>query len=114
MADSQAVNPEIQRLIAAMADADPDARLEAVSALGQFSAYHDDIRGLETQGIPALIAILRADLERDLRLAAAYALGAIGMPGAVAALWDVYQTTDDQGLRLVIVKGLGKIVDTTS
>jgi HEAT repeat protein len=108
------INPEIQRLVAGLADIDPEARLEAVSALGQYGASNEDLRGLDTHGIPALIDVLNADPVRELRVAAAYALGAIGMPAAVPALREMLATTEDQGLRLVIVKGLGKIVDGAS
>jgi hypothetical protein len=108
------MNPEIQRLIEGIATSDSEMRLEAVSALGQYGASSEDLRGLDTHGIPALISVLRADPDRELRVAAAYALGAIGMADAVTALNEVYQTTNDQGLRLVIVKGLGKIADSTS
>src|SRR5688572_19022620 len=98
MADSDNVtimNPEIERLIDGLANPDADVRLEAVSALGQYGASNEDLRGLESHGIPALIDVLRDDPERELRVAAAYALGAIGMPGAISALHEVFQTTDD-------------------
>src|SRR5688572_21560043 len=54
MADSDSVtimNPEIKRLIDGLADPESDARLEAVSALGQYGASNEDLRGLDTVGI---------------------------------------------------------------
>src|SRR5574341_528255 len=105
------MNPDIQRLIDQLHDPDVEARIRAAAALGQFGASNEDTTGLETHGMAALIEALK-DPERDVRWEAAYALGALGEPRAVSALIDAYERyADDSGLRLVIVKGLGKIAD---
>src|SRR5689334_5053580 len=102
------MNPDIARLITQLNDPDPDQRLAAADALGQVGASNEDTRGLIKHGIPALSAALH-NPDRDVRLAAAYALGAIGDSSAIPALVEAYHRADeDNGLRLVIVKALGK------
>ena len=63
---------------------------------------------LHEHGVPALIASLNDDV-REVRWAAAYALGVLGDPSVIAPLTMLYdRSSDDNGLRLVIVKALGK------
>lgn len=109
MADSIA-NPQILRLVETLRAPDADTRIEAASALGQFGAEHEDTIGLAEIGVPALIDVLLADPVREARWAAAYALGALGDESAISPLWAAYRANEkDTGLRLVIVKALGKI-----
>jgi HEAT repeat protein len=109
MADSVA-NPQILRLVEALTAPDTEARIEAASALGQFGAENEDTTGLIEMGVPALSAALLADSVREVRWAAAYALGALADASAIPALWEAYRAAArDPGLRLIIVKALGKI-----
>jgi HEAT repeat protein len=103
------MNPDIQQLIDQLDENEPAARVAACNALGQFGATNADTRGLLEHGIPAIERILRDDPIREVRWAAAYALGALGDAEAIPALEAAYQqAADDTGLRLVIVKALGK------
>lgn len=103
------MNPDIQELIEQLNENDPAQRIAACDALGQFAASHADVRGLHEHGIPAIEGVLRDDPIREVRWAAAYALGALGDASAIPALEAAYQRAgDDTGLRLVIVKALGK------
>src|SRR5574341_148785 len=102
----------IPGLVIALSDPDPDRRVEAASALGQYAATHTDLTGIETAA-PALVRRLD-DPEREVRMAAAYALGALGDPAGIEDLVAALNRTDDTGLRLVIVKALGKIGDAAA
>lgn len=103
------MNPEIQRLIDQLHDPDTATRVRAAAALGQFGAANEDTTGLADHGLAALIEALD-DPERDVRWEAVYALGALGETAALPALLDAYaRWPHDSGLRLVIIKGLGKL-----
>jgi len=108
------MNLDITRLLAELCDSDPTTRAAAADALGQFSAEHGDLSDLHERGIPALIAALSDD-HREVRWAAAYALGVLGDPAVIAPLTALYdRSSDDNGLRLVIVKALGKTQQPTA
>lgn len=108
------MNPDIIRLLANLRDPDPTVRATAADALGQFSAEHGDLSDLHEYGVPALIASLNDD-HREVRWAAAYALGVLGDPLVIAPLTALYdRSSDDDGLRLVIVKALGKTQQPTA
>lgn len=103
------MNPDIQHLIDQLHDSDAETRVRAAAALGQFGASSEDTTGLNTHGVAALIRALD-DPDRQVRWEAAYALGALGEASALPALLAAYdRLSEDGGLRLVIVKGLGKI-----
>jgi|GEM_PF-1075766 len=102
------INPVIQHLIDQLTYPDPETRIAAADALGQFAASNEDTRGLIEYGVPALANSLH-DPDRDVRWAAAYALGALGDGSTIPPLENAYRAAgDDTGLRLVIVKALGK------
>lgn len=106
---ANAMNSEIQHLINQLNEADSARRIAACDALGQFAASHSDTHGLLEHGIPAIVSLLCSDPIREVRWAAAYALGALGDASAIPALEAAYhRAADDAGLRLVIVKALGK------
>jgi HEAT repeat protein len=108
------MNSVIARLLADLDDPDPIIRAAAADALGQFSAEHGDLDDLHEHGVPALIAALD-DEHREVRWAAAYALGVLGDPLVIAPLTALYdRSSDDDGLRLVIVKALGKTQQPTA
>lgn len=107
------MSAEFQHLLNNLHAPDPETRVAAADAIGQYEAMHDDPDGLVKSAIPHLVALLH-DPNRDVRWSAAYALGAIGDAAAIPALTDVYRRADgDRGLQLVIVKSLGKINDAT-
>ncbi|MGF1505773.1 MAG: HEAT repeat domain-containing protein [Chloroflexi bacterium] len=89
-----------------LTDPDPQVRIAAVEAVGQ-RASHEKTPDYSAD-LPILHEMLRTDPDRDVRRSTAYALGAIGKAESVPVLVEAY-TTADQGLRLVIVKSLGKI-----
>ncbi len=108
------MNPDIAQLLADLDSPDPTTRAAAADALGQFSAAHGDLADLHEYGIPALIACLD-DNQREVRWAAAYALGVLGDPSVIPPLTALYdRSSDDNGLRLVIVKALGKTQQPTA
>ncbi len=105
------MHPDLLRLIDSLDDPAPAARAAAAEAIGQWEAANPPAEGIE-HALPLLAAALREDPAREVRWSAAYALGALGRPLAVPALVDACQQADgDSGLRLVIVKALGKIGD---
>lgn len=102
------MNEAFQRLLDNVNHPDPETRIAALDAIGQWRAEHDDSE-LTRRALPRTTAAL-SDEVRDVRWAAAYALGAMGhvecVPALIGALW---RSQGDPGLQLVIVKALGKI-----
>ncbi|GAB4480045.1 MAG: hypothetical protein Kow00124_26350 [Anaerolineae bacterium] len=103
---------DFERMLAALAAADEKARANAAIELAEFGAYDEPMTPAMTlQAVAALIPAL-ADPAREVRWAAAYALGALQDPGGVAPLAAALEeaaSSGDGGLQLVIVKALGKI-----
>lgn len=103
------MNADFQRLFSNLDDPDSAVRAAALDAIGQWDATHD---GADTRAAVAPVGeVLRHDPDRDVRWAAAYALGALGYAEGAPALLDALgeaDATGDGGLRLVIVKALGK------
>jgi HEAT repeat protein len=101
----------IETLIAGLHSLDAVIRLEAAAGLGQYGALHEDVSRLP-DAVPSLVDMLQGDPVHDLRLAAAYSLGAVGDARAVPELIESLRTSDDDpGMQLVIAKALGKIGD---
>ncbi|HLV44579.1 MAG TPA: HEAT repeat domain-containing protein [Aggregatilineales bacterium] len=103
------MNTGFQQLISNLDHPDATVRVAALDAIGQWDATHD---GTDTRAAVAPVGeVLRRDPDADARWAAAYALGALGYaegaPALLAAL-DEAESGGDGGLRLVIVKALGK------
>jgi HEAT repeat protein len=100
---AQDARQALPALVKAAEDDDPDLRLSAVKVLGQ-------IRGEPVLSLPALCSALRDDEDRDVRWAAALALGEYGevaapvVPELIAALGD-----DDVQVRVGAATALGKI-----
>jgi HEAT repeat protein len=87
----------------------PSVRVAALDAIGQWGAEHDDDLPFEAL---ARVVFTLADPDRDVRWAAAYAVGAIGEPSATPVLLaslDAAYADGDTGLTLVIVKALSKL-----
>ena len=102
------MDTDIHRLIENLGAPDPDARVAAAAALGQYGALHEDASGLSA-AVPELLAAL-GDESREVRWSAAYALGAIGEAAGVPSLLALLADPGTEGgLRLVAVKALGKI-----
>lgn len=102
------MNPEFQHLLDDTTHADPTVRIAALDAIGQWSAMNED-HGESAQAVPHVAAALH-DPDRDVRWAAAYALGALGLAEAAGPLLDALNNVNgDDGLKLVIVKALGKV-----
>lgn len=88
---------------------DPATRVAALDAIGQWGAEHADDLPFEAL---ARVVFTLADPDRDVRWAAAYAVGAIGEPSVTPVLLaslDAAYADGDTGLTLVIVKALGKL-----
>lgn len=108
------MTPKIDDLIADLHHPDPEVRIAAADALGQYPSLlpdYDPTAIIRARGaIPVLAEVLHTDPTRDVRKAAAYALGGLGDPAAVHTLSAALTTyAKDTGLRLVIVKALGKL-----
>lgn len=106
------VNLEFQSHLHNLSHPDPAARVAAIDAIGQWGAENDD--DLPRQALPQ-IALALADADRDVRWAAAYALGAIGDPVAsplLLAALDAAYADGDTGLTLVLIKSLGKLASS--
>lgn len=102
------MNEDFQRLLTDITHPDSNVRIAALDAIGQWDATHDT-DGLSASAVPHVVTAL-SDAERDVRWAAAYALGALGYADGIPALLDGLEAANgDDGLRLVIVKALGKI-----
>ncbi len=103
---------DFERLLAALSAPDEQARANAAIELAEFGAYDEPMTpAMTAQAVAALIPAL-SDPTREVRRAAAYALGALADPGGVAPLAAALEEaarSGDGGLRLVIVKALGKI-----
>jgi HEAT repeat protein len=100
---AQEARQALPALVKAAEDDDPDLRLSAVKVLGQ-------IQGEPVLTLPALCSALRDDKDRDVRWAAALALGEYGevaapvVPELIGALAD-----DDVQVRVGAATALGKI-----
>ena len=102
-----AVDPEVQRLVAALGDRDPAARRRAAQ----------DLASLGPEAAPALAALTAAlgDRTPDVRLRAAEALGRIGPAGrpAVPALAQALRDADPM-VRAEAAKTLGLMADAAA
>ena len=102
-----AVDPEVQRLVAALGDGDPAARRRAAQ----------DLASLGPEAAPALTALTAAlgDRTPDVRLRAAEALGRIGPAGrpAVPALAQALRDADPM-VRAEAAKTLGLMAEAAA
>jgi HEAT repeat protein len=99
---------ELEALLTDLQSADPDSRIAAANGLGQYGAFHEDVSGLAA-AVPPLIGLLD-DHVHEVRIAAAYALGAIGRQEAVPNLVEaLHRSGNAQEMQLVLSKALGKL-----